>query len=362
MPCAGGDVFSKKCQYFTCFLMRSNKSSNPADVVIFGKHSRNVLLRDGDMTISLVAIDYSRPIRPMFELPLRAGTIHAVFRQAMNIALDDTLLSVLSTELPRMPNSVRLPSTMAEGLLRDLRPGMEVWIGGGRLLIPVRDFSLHLPEVPPWEPRAEIMVGLWCHKTVAQHVRLLAHYLADQPEHSGLAPLLGPLLLGQSERETPLARMALPKLRMLTQASWRRDITGVEEATCGLAGLGPGLTPSGDDALGGFAAVMTLLSSQLSADAAPRDDIAATIATIARPRTTVLSAVLLAHAARGEVAEHLGKMLQALALPVEESGTVLHEAKHVLAYGATSGGDTLLGVLLGLRALEGEINDDFHGK
>jgi hypothetical protein len=150
--------------------------------------------------------------------------------------------------------------------------------------------------------------------------------------------------------------MALPGLRMLELASWRQNVAGVEEATRGLAGLGPGLTPSGDDALGGFAAVMALLSPQLSADATSREHIAATIADVARPRTTALSATLLAHAARGEVAEQLGTLLLTLTLPAEASKAVLNAAHHVLAFGANSGGDTLLGLLLGLRALEGEID------
>lgn len=312
------------------------------------------------MTIALVAIDYSRPILPLFEQPTRVGTIHSVFRQAMNIAIDDTLMSVLSTELPRMPNSMRLPYDLAERLLLDLRPGMEVWIGAGRLFIPAPGFSLYLPDEPPWEPRPKLAVGRQYYKSVSHHVSLLAHHLADQHERGGLAPLIGPLLLGQSMRETPLASMAMPRLRLLLQSSWQRDTAGVENATLGLAGLGPGLTPAGDDALGGFAAVMTLLSLQISKDTIPRDDIAKTIADVARPRTTVLSATLLEYAARGEVSEHLGTLLQALALGVEESETVLQAAQQVLAYGATSGGDTLLGVLLGLRALEGEFKYELN--
>jgi len=143
---------------------------------------------------------------------------------------------------------------------------------------------------------------------------------------------------------------------MLALASWRQDIAGVENATRRLAGLGPGLTPSGDDALGGFISIMALLSPQLSADGASRKHIARTIATIARPRTTALSAGLLAHAACGEVAEQLGTLLMTLTLPAEASKTVLDAADRVLAFGASSGGDTLLGMLLGLRALEGEID------
>lgn len=308
------------------------------------------------MTISLVAVDYSRPIQPLFEQALRAGTIHSVFHQATNIALDNTMLALLSSELPRMPNSVRLSPVVAKELLRNLRPGTQVCVGSGRLLIPALDLSLHLPETPAWEPRPDITKYRWCRERVTQHARLLAHYLADQPQRDGLIPVLGPLLLGQLAPETPLSRMALPMLRLLARASWRQDIGCVEEAVHGLAGLGPGLTPSGDDVLGGFAAVMALLSPALSADAVPRDYIAATIAAAARPRTTALSAVLLAHAARGEVAEHLGKLLLALALPAEASAVVLHTSDRVLAFGATSGGDTLLGVLLGLCALEGAID------
>ena len=422
------------------------------------------------MLISVAAIDYSRPVQPMFRLPSQAGTIHSIFRRAVNIAFDDTVLALLSHNLPRMPNSVRLTAGVMERLAQSLQPGMEVWVGDGRLLIDECGFSLHLPETAPWEPRPEITAYRWQREVVAHHVQLLARYLADWPLQDGLAPLVEPLLVGQTMQDrfpvtpragasqaltgrlfehgdngdkcpqwrqvspmetsvvaqghhvtcwinphstgksalywrtgrrslptqprsipldtmTPSAKptleracphpgdahaptryeqsvreMALPRLRMLARASWRQDIAGVEEATCGLAGLGPGLTPAGDDALAGFAAVMALLSSRLSADARPRDHIAEIIAGVARPRTTLLSGVLLTHAARGEVAEHLGELLLALALPAEASEVVLQAARSVLAFGATSGGDTLLGVLLGLRALIGEIDDNLYSE
>ena len=308
------------------------------------------------MSASLVAVDYSRPIQPLLQQEPRVATIHSVFHRAVNIALDDTMLALLSSELPCMPNSVRLSPIASERLSGSLHAGMEVLIGNASLRIPARDFSLHLPQTPPWEPRPDITAYRWSRETVTRHVRLLAHYLADQPQQGGLAPLIRPLLLGQPAPETPLSRMALPALRMLARASWRQDSAGVAEATGRLAGLGPGLTPSGDDALAGFAAVMVLLSPQLSAGTISRDVIAATIARVARPRTTALSAVLLAHASRGEIAEHMGKLLLKLALPAEASTAVLHAAERVLSFGAYSGSDTLLGTLLALRALEGDID------
>ncbi len=334
------------------------------------------------MTISQVVVDYSQPVQSLFEQPTRVGSIHSVFNRAVNIAVDGTILALLSDELPRMPNGVQLPSAVVEELVRGIRVGMGVWVGDGRLLIPGCDFSLCLPEAPPWEPRPDMEGYRWQREMVAQHMRLIARYLADRPQRGGLAALVGPLLLeptralpvpqiaslphttptptghspgGMQAWEMPLARMALPKLRLLARAAWEQDMVGVEEATRGLAGLGPGLTPAGDDVLAGFAAVMTLLSARISADGVPRSHVAEVIAAVARPRTTMLSWVLLEHAARGEVAERLGEMLLTLALPAEEPGVVLHAADKLLAFGWTSGGDTLLGVLLGLRTLEGEL-------
>jgi Protein of unknown function (DUF2877) len=308
------------------------------------------------MTVSLVAVDYSRPIQSIFLHEPRVGTVHSVFNKATNIAFDETLLALLSDELPRIPNSVRLRSVVTDELLPNLRPGMEVIIGNDRLAIPTCNFSFVLPDTSAWEPRPNVSANYWRRETVAQHTRLLTQFLAQKQHQGGLAPLVGSLFLGQQLQETPLSRMAMPKLRLLAQASWRQNIAGIEEAVRGLAGLGPGLTPSGDDVLGGFAAIMALLSPQLSADSMPRKHIASIIAAVAKLRTTILSAELLEYASRGEVAEQLGMLLLTLSYPVEASETILDAADRVLAFGASSGSDTLLGTLLGLRALEGEID------
>ena len=308
------------------------------------------------MTLSLVAVDYSRPIQPIFMQKPRVGTVHSVFRKAVNITHDSTILALLSDELPRMPNSVRLRSVVTDELLPNLRPGMEVMVGNDRLAIPTCNFSFDLPDTSAWEPRPNVSAYAWHRETVTRHTRLLAQFFAQKQYEGGLAPLIGSLFLEQPPQETPLSRMAMPNLRLLAQASWQQNIVGIEEATLGLAGLGPGLTPSGDDVLGGFAALMALLSPQLSADSLPRKHIASTITTVAKPRTTKLSGILLEYASRGEVSEQFGTLLLTLSYPIEASETLLDAADRVLAFGASSGGDTLLGMLLGLRALEGEID------
>src|SRR5260370_2756044 len=188
---------------------------------------RSIAKRWG-MAVSLVDVDYSRPIRPMFEQGSRTGTVHSVFHKAANIALDDTMLALLSDELPRMPNSVRLAAVVADELLWSLKPGMKVQGGRGRLFIPAIGFILHLPEQPAWEPRPELMAYRWSRAVVSHHVHLLAHFLVDRSPQGWPAHLAGPLMLRQQGCKTPLCRMARPLLQMRSLATWQQDIEGVE--------------------------------------------------------------------------------------------------------------------------------------
>jgi hypothetical protein len=330
----------------------TNSRNVTTDVVLF---RQELLTKEWGMPVSLVATDYSRPALELLAQRLQTGVVHSVFHRAVNIALDGTMLALLSDELPRMPNGVRLPVGAYHTEMRALEPGMAVRTGDGIVSIPTCGFTLRLLTATPWEPRPDVTSLQWSRHAVAQQRRRLARYLAERAGQEGLASLLKPSLY-----ETPLIRLARPALQALMRAAGRQDSMGVAEAARWLAGLGPGLTPSGDDALAGFAAVMTLLGEQLSADAAPRDVIAHIIAATAGPRTTRLSSVLLNHAACGEVAESLGNLLLALALPIEEGGTVLRAADALLACGATSGADTLLGVLAGLLTLEGGDDDDLY--
>ena len=308
------------------------------------------------MTVSPIVVDYSRPIKGLFLQRPRIGTIHSVFKKAINIAFEETMLALLSDELPRMPNSVRLHSVVISKLLPNLEPGMEVWVGNDTFIISPCNFSFYLSGTPTWEPRPDVTAYDWSRETVALQSRLLAQFLANKQYQIGLVPLVESLLLQQPLQATPLSKLAMPKLQMLIQAAWHKNNAGIEEATRGIAGLGPGLTPSGDDVLGGFAAVMSLLSSVLSRDSSPRSDVASIISTVAKPRTTKLSGVLLEHASRGEIAEQFGTLLLTLVLPADDFQTVREAADRALTFGASSGGDTLLGILLGLRTLEGEID------
>jgi len=230
---------------------------------------------------------------------------------------------------------------------------MLIYTGDHQLEIPDLRITLSLPTNAFWEAHPAISSRNWSRASVFYHKRVLADYLAHHTSSNGLDHLISPLLRNRPTVETPMSQLALPLLRLLLKSMNEQNIVGIVGSVSRLAGLGPGLTPSGDDVLGGFTAVMTLLASHLSDQAAFYQAIALCIPGVARPHTLTLSTVLLDHAARGEVAEHLGDLLLSLALPVEKSETVQAAAARLLAYGTTSGADTLLGILLALHSLEG---------
>src|SRR5574340_1698766 len=126
------------------------------------------------MAVSPIVVDYSRPIKPLFLQYPRLGIIHSIFKKAVNIAFDETMLALLSDELPRMPNSVRLHAIVLHKLLPKLKPGMEVRIGNNTIDISPCKFSLHLSGTSAWEPKPDVTACSWDREVVASHTRLLA--------------------------------------------------------------------------------------------------------------------------------------------------------------------------------------------
>lgn len=115
-----------------------------------------------------------------------------------------------------------------------------------------------------------------------------------------------------------------------------------------LLGLGPGLTPSGDDVLCGLLASARTLAAALGADRldAALQQVGTLLAAEAPDRTTALSAALIHHAAAAELARPARGLLRALLgrTPVGPALAAL------LAVGHSSGRDLAVGLTIGVRA------------
>lgn len=119
-----------------------------------------------------------------------------------------------------------------------------------------------------------------------------------------------------------------------------------------LAGLGPGLTPAGDDFLVGLLAA--LVAGRLWIDNA-LTTLCPVIAQIAAAQTTKLSARWLHCAGQGHFGETWHHLIAAL--NSNTSALIRATAQRILTTGATSGVDAMSGFLFGINLLE-EARDE----
>jgi hypothetical protein len=152
---------------------------------------------------------------------------------------------------------------------------------------------------------------------------------------------------------------ALPCVRNLLMSAIGPNLGLLEEAWDCLCGLGPGLTPAGDDLLVGFLAAHKLLCSPLGRCLSDHD-LKISLTRKARATTGPVAAQFLSHALDGRFSEVLYAVLDGLLsqprtdadetrVPPEEATTV--EINDFLRWGHTSGTDTLAGIVFGLTSM-----------
>jgi hypothetical protein len=125
----------------------------------------------------------------------------------------------------------------------------------------------------------------------------------------------------------------------------------VYESARQLSGLGPGLTPSGDDLLAGLA-----LGYRAARGTLP-DGLAAALLDAVDGRTTDLAVARVQHAVAGRPDEAVHRLLSLLVSRADTglSADLDAAVRAVLDYGHSSGADTLVGLIVGTRlGLESE--------
>ena len=127
----------------------------------------------------------------------------------------------------------------------------------------------------------------------------------------------------------------------LADAIARRNPAAAAAAAYRLIGRGAGLTPAGDD-------IITGAEAALHALAHPMAGFAGAVLADVESRTTEVAAAMLRHAASGAFAERIHRLIQAIL--VDDLAPVGDPLRGAADWGATSGLDTLAGVMLALDA------------
>lgn len=221
-------------------------------------------------------------------------------------------------------------------LLATLTRGERVSLGDG--LIRLSSGILDARSAVCWSPRLPQTTSTPLDSDLLRYLTLWLH---DQ-QASALIPYPG-------QKMTVLQRRATEALGAL-QAGWQtRDLGLLADGARHLAGLGPGLTPAGDDLLVGWLAGIHLFGERCGLGTAVRR-VARAVVTAATRHTTRLSAAWLRHAGSGEFAEPWHQL--AIGLNTGDADDLAQAVHRILGTGATSGQDAMVGFLSAVRLFE----------
>jgi hypothetical protein len=225
---------------------------------------------------------------------------------------------------------------------------------GDRLILRMAGASIWCPASSG--PRAS-------NDEVARRLWALVNSVAVDAPVEGLAPLighLGQLTYGDvlvPEDANLVARFAMPSVVLLAKGVVHGNVDAMDQAVRGLIGLGPGLTPSGDDMLGGLMVALRTALGPVSRNEGPlpgfsqssRVPIVGELSqSIIRhtTRTNRISAALLEQAALGVGSAAQHQVVRCLLEFMPATGLETAVAK-LVRWGHTSGWDSFTGILFG---------------
>ena len=272
------------------------------------------------------------------------GEVAAVFERSLYLRVGEDFICIGEPAIGNGPTTLIIAARVAE---LGLRRGQCAFISDGGIAVGDLLFDLRgcaTWHTPPW-PAVSATLPATC-ADIAQRAA------AESPADSLARAVFDAV-------DTPLARLARPRIAMF--ASWlavgwakrrRRVPTIAAHGGHGasrlsppyslvrdLAGLGYGLTPSGDDFLIGVLAMLDALEQTNIHAALGRAVVAAA------DRTSPLSASFLRAAAAGHIGENLHTMIAAF-LSGDADAAIAAAAR----IGHTSGWDALAGAVVACRA------------
>lgn len=291
------------------------------------------------------ALSISRMVSEAVKRGGLTGWLLANYGRACNLVTSEReIIALVGPAVGNGPLNIVIEES---GVLEHVKPGASAVFSDDQLVLG-DSLVVLLDGAQSWKPEVN-----W--KRLTPHQRRLEDNLAalcSWLSQSDIAKgLLGLVLDGGNEawaREdgtrSPHNRAFLTRARMairgLQQALQDSDRSGIRENAMWLAGLGPGLTPSGDDYLVGLMAGLRVWPGPCSLWP---EEACQTILEATEGKTTLLSSAFLRSAKEGLFGEDWHRLLAELA--GGEAIAIQQAARRILSSGATSGADALAGFL-----------------
>ena len=266
------------------------------------------------------------------------GTIHSTFARTINIIDDSgTLYTIATSELDDAPNTIRVADFFYDQLHIPLNT--PVFVQHDQLII--EDVAaIEIDEVEKWKYPEIFFPSKKAYQELERRIQKVDQWLGQIDSKGGYLLNHTQTTAYEKMMHTMLWKETGHLLNYLKEKQLFQAMTQLNR----VIGLGPGLTPSGDDFLVGLALIFTTTDY-------PYHSLKQWLINCRqelKKRTNVISFSTLDWAIKGEARERLGVFLNELFYGEDE--TLLKEKMlQVLAIGSTSGGDILSGMLAGVE-------------
>ncbi|MBI4495920.1 MAG: DUF2877 domain-containing protein [Deltaproteobacteria bacterium] len=287
--------------------------------------------------------------RSLLAVPGSSGTVLAAFSEAIYLShAGGELLWVTHHGLPAHRRAILVSS-----IKRVAQPGMDFLAMDGHLHIGdelVIDLSGTTVWSPPAVKRGRVVPLSIVNRCFQQ---LVAAFPANGREDGlgQLIPLASAFAAGEEMAgdfpEGSVVAKARGSVERIAQVCLRRDIVSMMHGLWELVGLGPGLTPSGDDFVGGLLFVAHCLNVSYPDEFGWENGAVGELLARAYTETNRISHTILSDLALGHGPQPLHHLMVSL-LQGGQAKSIMPHIIQLLRIGHTSGWDLLAGFITGM--------------
>ncbi|MCK8825617.1 DUF2877 domain-containing protein [Fuchsiella alkaliacetigena] len=288
-----------------------------------------------------------------------AANVRGIFNKVINLELEtNSLVSIVSEDILNAPNNLVVTTPPAFSLKElGINLGAEVKLTPREISFEKAGFRIDLSEVEVWTSNLS-WEGLAVESGIlAENLEFLKKIVVLEGAHEGLGELAKfaeQIVTGRclNCEFDYVSELLYSVVFSLVKAVLIGEQDLIAKNSKRLLGLGPGLTPAGDDFLLGFYTMLVLLEQRTKLVYLTQE-IKDEILTAAEAKTTLESRTMLRYVLEAQVPEIILKLLASL-FTTEET-EVFCNTLRLLDRGSTSGTDIATGILIGGYTLLTEL-------
>jgi hypothetical protein len=265
------------------------------------------------------------------------GFVHSTFNRTLNIKCFENgdLYTIACSNLDNGPNTLIIDVDNMKSInivVNDrVRVENNLLYIGDRLTISIEKVNIWESILPSYTPNVEIL---------KQNVMKVKEYINIHGVGGGIKKNFIP----QNPFEAEVSNMLEKRTLLLFNELINDRIPSAFSHAVSLVGLGPGLTPSGDDFLTGLFTIFNMKNSPFY----PYRSFCEDVLKKARTLTNDISYMTLKKAANGKVRDSIISLLNSIL--VEDDQDLILSLNKLLNIGSSSGTDIAYGIVFGMEA------------